>query len=67
MKNKRFFERYRWMKNGKNFNWQAYDDRISQQPGSGSLIIARPRDEDLGRSILIFKIIKSLLFKYLPT
>jgi len=55
------------MKNGKNFNWQAYDDRISQQPGSGSLIIARPRDEDLGRSILIFKIIKSLLFKYLPT
>jgi len=55
------------MKNGKNFNWQAYDDRIAQQPGSGSLIITRPRDEDLGRSMLIFKIIKSLLFKYLPT
>ncbi|KAF0760773.1 neuroglian-like isoform X1 [Aphis craccivora] len=41
--------KYRWMKNGKNFNWQAYDDRISQQPGSGSLTIIRPRDEDLGQ------------------
>lgn len=68
MKNKRFFfERYRWIKNGKNFNWQAYDDRIAQQLGSGSLRITRPRDEDLGRSMLIFKVIKNLLFKYLPT
>lgn len=52
------------MKNGKNFDWQAYDDRIAQQPGSGSLIVTRPRDEDLGKSQLIFKIIKSLIFKW---
>lgn len=36
------------MKNGKNFDWQAYDDRISQQPGQGSLTVTKPRDEDLG-------------------
>jgi hypothetical protein len=41
-------ERYRWIKNGKHFDWQAYDDRISQQPGRGSLVISSPRDEDLG-------------------
>ncbi|XP_025205717.1 neuroglian-like isoform X1 [Melanaphis sacchari] len=41
--------KYRWMKNGKNFDWQAYDDRIAQQPGSGSLIVTRPRDEDRGQ------------------
>lgn len=43
------------MKNGKNFDWQAYDDRISQQPGRGSLTVTKPRDEDLG--IFIFKIV----------
>lgn len=42
-------ERYRWIKNGKHFDWQAYDDRISQQPGRGSLVISSPRDEDLGK------------------
>ncbi|KAG7203224.1 hypothetical protein KM043_010327 [Ampulex compressa] len=41
--------RYRWIKNGKPFEWPAYDDRISQQPGRGTLVIARPRDEDLGQ------------------
>lgn len=41
--------RYRWIKNGKAFEWPAYDDRISQQPGRGTLVIARPRDEDLGQ------------------
>ncbi|XP_033310164.1 neuroglian isoform X1 [Bombus bifarius] len=41
--------RYRWIKNGKNFEWPAYDDRISQQPGRGTLVISRPRDEDLGQ------------------
>ncbi|PSN43067.1 Neuroglian, partial [Blattella germanica] len=40
--------KYRWIKNGKPFDWQAYDDRISQQPGRGSLVISSPRDEDLG-------------------
>lgn len=44
-----FNERYRWMKNGKHFDWQAYDDRISQQPGRGSLTVTKPRDEDLGK------------------
>jgi hypothetical protein len=45
-------ERYRWIKNGKHFDWQAYDDRISQQPGRGSLVISSPRDEDLGNENL---------------
>lgn len=37
------------MKNGKNFEWQVYDDRISEQPGRGTLVISNPRDEDLGK------------------
>ncbi|XP_067001681.1 neuroglian isoform X2 [Anabrus simplex] len=41
--------KYRWIKNGKKFDWQAYDDRISQQPGRGTLLISKPRDEDLGQ------------------
>lgn len=41
--------KYRWIKNGKHFDWQAYDDRISQQPGRGTLVISIPRDEDLGQ------------------
>ncbi|XP_066590095.1 neuroglian isoform X2 [Prorops nasuta] len=41
--------KYRWIKNGKNFEWPAYDDRISQQPGRGTLMILSPRDEDLGQ------------------
>lgn len=36
------------MKNGKNFDWQVYNNRIIQQPGLGSLIITKPRDEDIG-------------------
>lgn len=40
---------YRWVKNGKEFNWQTYDDRISQQPGRGTLFIGSPRDEDIGQ------------------
>jgi hypothetical protein len=47
------FCRYRWIKNGKPFDWQAYDDRISQQPGRGSLVISSPRDEDLGECLFI--------------
>lgn len=41
--------RYRWIKNGKKFDWQAYDNRMSQQPGRGTLVITSPRDEDLGQ------------------
>lgn len=41
--------RYKWIKNGKDFEWQAYDDRMSQQPGRGTLVITAPRDEDLGQ------------------
>ncbi|XP_014218547.1 neuroglian isoform X2 [Copidosoma floridanum] len=40
---------YEWIKNGKDFKWQAYDDRISQQPGRGTLVISKPRDEDIGQ------------------
>lgn len=43
------------MKNGKNFDWQAYDDRISQQQGRGTLTITAPGDEDFGMFILSFK------------
>jgi neuronal cell adhesion protein len=39
---------YRWEKNGHPFDWQVYDDRISQQPGRGTLVITSPRDEDIG-------------------
>lgn len=41
--------KYRWIKNGKKFEWQTYDDRMSQQPGRGTLVIKSPRDEDLGQ------------------
>ncbi|CAH1721316.1 neuroglian-like [Aphis gossypii] len=41
--------KYRWMKNGKHFNWQEYNDRITQQPGQGSLTVTKPRDEDIGQ------------------
>ncbi|EAA45046.5 AGAP000720-PA [Anopheles gambiae str. PEST] len=41
--------KYRWIKNGKKFEWQTYDDRMSQQPGRGTLVITSPRDEDLGQ------------------
>ncbi|XP_025162697.1 neuroglian isoform X2 [Harpegnathos saltator] len=41
--------KYSWIKNGKIFEWPAYDDRISQQPGRGTLVIARPEDGDLGQ------------------
>lgn len=41
--------KYRWVKNGKRFDWQTYDDRMSQQPGRGTLVITSPRDEDLGQ------------------
>lgn len=40
--------RYRWIKNGKPFSYQVYDNRMSQQPGRGTLVITSPRDEDLG-------------------
>lgn len=43
--------RYRWIKNGYDFLWQSYDDRISQQPGRGTLVITTPRDEDIGALI----------------
>jgi hypothetical protein len=42
--------RYRWEKNGKEFNWQVYDNRISQQPGRGTLVITQPKREDIGKA-----------------
>lgn len=44
-----FIYRYRWIKNGKVFNWQSYDTRMSQQPGRGTLAITIPQDDDLGQ------------------
>ncbi|EDW07901.2 neuroglian isoform X1 [Drosophila mojavensis] len=40
---------YRWIKNGKKFDWQAYDNRMLRQPGRGTLVITSPKDEDLGQ------------------
>ena len=44
--------RYRWEKNGKPFSWQVYDDRISEQPGRGTLVISSPRTEDIGEFLI---------------
>ncbi|XP_065345300.1 neuroglian-like [Cloeon dipterum] len=41
--------KYRWIKNGKPFDWRNYDDRISQEPGRGTLNITVPRHEDVGQ------------------
>ncbi|XP_031336931.1 neuroglian isoform X2 [Photinus pyralis] len=41
--------KYRWIKNGKNFDWQTYDDRISQQSGRGTLSITKPANDDIGQ------------------
>lgn len=41
--------KYRWIKNGKPFQYHSYDNRISQQPGRGTLVVSKPRDEDLGQ------------------
>ncbi|KAL0850772.1 hypothetical protein ABMA28_006704 [Loxostege sticticalis] len=41
--------KYRWIKNGKPFEYTSYDNRISQQPGRGTLVVSQPRDEDLGQ------------------
>ena len=57
--------RYTWQKNGKPYDWQVYDDRISQQPGRGTLVITSPRDEDIGKSCINFfsqKLCKTLLY-----
>ena len=49
------FCRYTWEKNGKPYDWQVYDDRISQQPGRGTLVITSPRDEDIGKFFRSFE------------
>jgi len=41
--------KYKWIKNGKEFNWQTYDDRISQQQGRGTLVVTSPQTEDIGQ------------------
>ena len=48
--------RYRWTKNGKKFEWQTYDERMSNQPGRGTLVITKPRDEDLGKYFIGIKL-----------
>ncbi|KAF2901456.1 hypothetical protein ILUMI_04732 [Ignelater luminosus] len=39
---------YRWIKDGKPFDWQVLDNRISQQPGRGSLHITSLSKSDVG-------------------
>ncbi|XP_050519032.1 neuroglian-like [Diabrotica virgifera virgifera] len=41
--------RYSWLKNGKPFYYQTYDDRILMQPGRGILGIVKPVNEDSGQ------------------
>ena len=55
--------RYRWEKNGKPFSWQVYDDRISEQPGRGTLVISSPRTEDIGELLIKYKSRRSLMVK----
>ena len=56
------FFRYTWQKNGKPYDWQVYDDRISQQPGRGTLVITSPRDEDIGMYAFTSALRVNLLF-----
>lgn len=53
--------KYRWIKNGKPFEYQVYDNRMSQQPGRGTLVITSPRDEDLGKIVVKGKNLNILL------
>uniref|UniRef100_A0A1W7RA45 Neuronal cell adhesion molecule n=1 Tax=Hadrurus spadix TaxID=141984 RepID=A0A1W7RA45_9SCOR len=39
---------YNWTKNGKDFNYVSYDNRISQQPRRGTLVFTKPEDIDEG-------------------
>ncbi|XP_077496242.1 neuroglian-like [Amblyomma americanum] len=39
---------YKWTKNGREFDPTHSDDRITQQPGRGSLVFTQPSDEDEG-------------------
>ncbi|XP_028040488.1 neuroglian-like isoform X2 [Bombyx mandarina] len=41
--------KYKWIKNGKSFEYSSYDNRISQQTGRGTLVISKPKEEDLGQ------------------
>ncbi len=43
-----FFLRYYWEKNGKRFSPDESDGQIAVQPGVGTLIFARPLEEDEG-------------------
>ena len=40
--------KYRWIKNGIEFDYVAYDKRISQQPRRGTLVFTRPDHVDEG-------------------
>ncbi|XP_014218355.1 neuroglian [Copidosoma floridanum] len=39
---------FKWIKNGEEFNWRAYNGRISQLPDQGTLEFSKPQDEDVG-------------------
>lgn len=61
--------RYKWIKNGKDFKYQTYDDRISQQPGRGTLVIKAPREEDIGNVYYIgsfLYLIQCFGFRFTP-
>ena len=44
-----FLQRYSWTKDGEPFDWIVFNDRMTQQPGRGTLVIKSPRDEDEGK------------------
>jgi len=44
------FRRFRWLKNGQLYDHTTLDDgRIAQQPGKGTLVFTKPRDQDAGQ------------------
>ena len=45
------YKRYSWTKDGKNFDWILFNDRMTQRAGSGTLVIKSPRDEDVGKHL----------------
>ena len=62
-----FIFRYSWIKDGQIFDWKLYNDRITQQPGRGTLVIKSPRDEDVGKTFfkqfIFLKIINTYIIR----
>lgn len=49
MSNRNRSFRYKWYKNGQKLELPSADQRSTQKPGEGTLIISHPQDEDQGQ------------------